>query len=82
MNQYIYIHIYIPCIFTYISGPLGGGEISRDLVADVSIAAVFDSKASNKAHPRSQSNVGTWTTHGTCMEHGWKWMDIYAYIYI
>ncbi len=30
---------------------LPGGEISRDLVADVSIAAVFDSKASNKAHP-------------------------------
>eukprot|EP00438_Fugacium_kawagutii_P005012 Skav232027 [mRNA] locus=scaffold541:117739:119868:+ [translate_table: standard] len=29
--------------------PPPGGEISRDLVADVSIAAVFDSKASNKA---------------------------------
>ena len=27
---------------------LNSGEVSRDLVADVSIAAVFDGKASNK----------------------------------
>lgn len=52
IHQIIGPMIFKPSPFTRdlaLTPVLPGGEISRDLVADVSIAAVFDSKASNKA---------------------------------
>ena len=38
----------MPTRFVSKEDTLNSGEVSRDLVADVSIAAVFDGKASNK----------------------------------
>lgn len=52
-------HIVLPMLCWNIQAMLAGGEISRDLVADVSIAAVFDSKASNKARDPAAHRLRT-----------------------